>query len=375
MIITLLLLRTCIDTVDARGIVSFNVSGETDIPGALETSSVSESYADAARELRLWVNHYGYTAEEQIANDEAFFSLASIFPQIFVLCMGKMCVRHQSGNFWTAALQPRVVLFDGEVMHKRFYQLDVLRFTRITAGRPYHKLANVLFFGYMVGVASSKGLDRVLYLEDDAFPMEAPPFSTVELDAALRTQPWHILRLGATFSFSVTADTDGGPPRCAVGCSCSAWGGIAEGLCDTAWTPVNYSSAQPRWRFGVNQGLRDESLQATPSCDLRSSVGVGVHQSAFHDVAQMYDAALGLLNAEVKKACDAVAAGTNLTACRLQREQAAAPPPWEPFYGSLPWLDIWLPVGFHNVYVIPVSVSQKNTKDTGTEFWKACGRN
>ena len=312
----------------------------------------------SSRELHYGRNAYGFTEGEQQANNEWFFKFAGVFPRIFVLCVGKGCVRHSPGPtcFWPEEVLSKVRTFNGDDLHARHYQLDLLHLNRDTAGRPYHKLVNVLFFGHMTRVAKMENLASFLYLEDDIEAMRPPSFDLNDLERALKMYPWQTLRLGASFQFGVTKTT-GGTTACASHCACKGWGGLGRDLCETSWKKQNYSSLP----------ISDAALQKT-SCDLRSTIGLGVHESAYEDIESMYSLALATMDSRVDHFC-----GVGATASLCAKLREGGEPDWQPFYSALPWLDVWIPAAFHNVYFTPAIASQKKLTTVGEDFRELCG--
>ena len=341
------------------------------------------------------------------ADPEPFFHVVSLFPKVFVLCVGNRCDRHRSPSpFWPPHLQSRVVIFDGDELHAKFAALDVLGMTREKCRRPYHKLITCLFFSYMVGVAQSQHLERVLYLEDDVHIVDPPRFDFQSLKLSLDTYPWHILRLGSTFHFAVAVESEGGASpaaesspspdhrkkQCTKNCACRQWGtpglkaaneSMPSVFCETEWAPLNYTQAHVGGKYG-----RFINEPGEVGCDLRSAIALGVHRSAYADVVAMRNEILNLMDARVAFYCggggdrrggDAeyhsnqyhrdrnVSSTYNLTACA-----SASRSDWQAFYGTFPWIDVWITQAFRNVVVAPALVNQKNDRDVGVDFRDFC---
>lgn len=336
---------------------------------------------------------------------ESFFDIARMFPSIFILCIDKRCDQHRRGSvtsLWPIDLQERIVLFNGRDLHYHFKQLEILKIKE--NGRPYHKLINTLFFSHMIYIAKQSNLKKVLYLEDDFNPITVFPKNLLSpLQDVLNLKYWELLRFGANFPIN---------SKCSKNCQCKDFNGrLNKKLCTTQYKSIKYENGY-NYKNIINiekeyfNDLVDDNMLEY-SCDLRSSIGVAIHENAYHDIIEMYKYIIWLLNNRVYALCNKpkdkllinksssssdisnnndndfkvslteidrlnkdfiFEYNINYTTC-IEHQNIVD---WEIVYKYVPWLDIWISSSFKNVYFIPALINQKNMKNIGVEFGEAC---
>jgi len=309
-----------------------------------------------------------------------FHSIAQLFEKVFVLCIDERCKRHQPhGGFWPSDVQSNVVIFDGRQLHRHFPELQVLYPTPSTY--PYHKFITLLFFTHMVTVAKHAGLQNVLYVEDDVEAMSAGPVNATTLQSAMATEEWDLLRLGATWTSGVS-----GPKNslgCRKNCKCREWGVPNGGLCTTdTFQRTNFShfrlaALSPQFDASRPPLMFEESQLQNFGCVLKSIISVGVNWPAFENIENMLNYILLRLKLSTRLRCGDISPEkcarqhqchvvntTKILSTECKNDNT--------FYGSLPWIDVWLPTSFRNVYAVPAVVTQKRSTDNGTKFLELC---
>jgi hypothetical protein len=314
-------------------------------------------------------------------NFDYFHSIARLFDKVFVLCIDKRCKRHQpNGGFWPADIQSNVVVFDGRQLHKHFPELQILFPSPSTY--LYHKFITLLFFTHMVTIAKHDGLQNVLYVEDDVQAMPAGPVHSITLQNAMAREDWDLLRLGALWNSGVSGPES--PAGCRQNCECRDWGPPKSGLCTTDTfhhtnfsnyrleaLSTNFDASHPPTMF-------EESQLADVGCVLKSAISVGVNKPAFDDIEAMLNYILLRMKLSTGLRC----AGDSPEECARHqcryinatnsKSIECTDDNW--FRNSLPWIDVWLPSSFRNVYIVPAVVTQHTTgRDSGTKFLELCG--
>jgi hypothetical protein len=313
-------------------------------------------------------------------NFDYFHSIARLFDKVFVLCIDERCKRHRpTGGFWPTDVQSNVVIFDGRQLHKHYPELQILFPSPSTY--PYHKFITLLFFTHMVTIAKHDGLQNVLYVEDDVEAMPAGPVNASTVQSAMAKEDWDLLRLGATWSSGLSGSIE--LPSCRFNCECREWGIPNAGLCTTdTFHRTNFShyhqgALSPKFIASHPPVMFEESQLEKTGCVIKSTISVGVNKPAFGDIESMLNYILLRMKLTTHLRCGDVSAdkcarqrqcrvenATNLRATECTNDNS--------FYGSLPWIDVWLPTSFHNVYVIPAVVTQKRSTDNGTKFLEQC---
>ena len=324
--------------------------------------------------------HIGLTQAAAAARSSPpspFWSVAELFPRIFVLCQGARCARHRADAApdgarppfaWPPALRARVTILDADDFNARLAPLAALPppSTR-RERRAFHKLASLLLHTHAVGaLARAEGVSRALVVEDDVAPMPdaarcwhaggggsgglAARVAAALDDAA----PWDVLRLGGDANYATTAPTTRRParyanatPSCRPQCECQP---AARGLCRVgAVAPAALARGRGAWT--------ERAPAPRGACDIRNSEAYGVSARAFAAFAALHDAVVALVE-ERLRACAAAAAATerNGSRCPAAGAQGVA----SALYADFPWFDIWLPSALENVYFVPTVAQQRD---------------
>ena len=361
------------------------------------------------------------------------------FERIFVLCFNHTCDAHTSagvpgrGRVWWQSIQDKVTIFDGHIIdrqHKAIFDWAGCTQRKCPVSRTklgslakhgakhqdlklwrdgsFHRLAALISHLALVEQAAKLNLSNVLILEADfvravlgeqymteKFKFNQSHTSSVaaRVSAALSIHPWSIMRL----SFSVNKgvawgesrdenDTVVGITKCTRQCVCQEWSGTSlwQGLSKApkmcvvpaSWLLSNapnarldvrptgangstmqsaafMSSAMPP--FYTHRLRRHEYLNQIRdyTCDLRDSAAYAVHHTA-------YEPFLALLH------------------------ELRSKPLWlKNEVLEVPFIDIWLPHRFDNLYVLPQLVAQQSrtvagwgadSQRDGIKFEKYCHR-